>query len=142
MSPHAHSLSVPCCSVQIVDAESSSPVSTIEVRGVIDVAFSPKGTQISTWERHGQLISASPLLSAARAGPWLIPARARGSSTRLDCAVKPADGEPPHKNMRVWNVKDGSEVLSLSQKSQDGWSVLRLAELARDGRRRPSLGPG
>ncbi|SCZ90873.1 BZ3500_MvSof-1268-A1-R1_Chr1-3g02336 [Microbotryum saponariae] len=75
--------------VQVLDAETAANVASIPVRGAIDIAFSPKGTQISTWERH----------------------------------VKPADGEPPHHNLRVWDVATATEVASFSQKAMDRWQL-------------------
>lgn len=41
-------------SVQILDAETAALVSEIPLKTVIDICFSPKGTQLSTWERHGK----------------------------------------------------------------------------------------
>ncbi|GAA5888749.1 hypothetical protein JCM6882_002835 [Rhodosporidiobolus microsporus] len=37
--------------------------------------------------------------------------------------VKPAEGEPPHRNLRVWDVQTGAELASFSQKSMDGWAL-------------------
>lgn len=41
-------------SVQVFDAETSALVSEIQLRTVIDISFSPLGSQIQTWERHGK----------------------------------------------------------------------------------------
>jgi len=38
--------------------------------------------------------------------------------------VKPADGEPPHRNLRVFDVATGQEIASFSQKSIEGWYVV------------------
>jgi translation initiation factor 2A len=35
--------------------------------------------------------------------------------------VKPAEGEPPHRNLRVFDVASGEEIASFSQKSIEGW---------------------
>ncbi|KAM0793771.1 hypothetical protein ACM66B_001189 [Microbotryomycetes sp. NB124-2] len=75
--------------LQVLDAETGAPVTELPIKSVIDFAFSPKGTQIQTWERH----------------------------------VKPADGEPQHKNMRVFDVASGNELVSFSQKAFEGWQL-------------------
>ncbi|GAA6062758.1 hypothetical protein JCM10212_005554 [Sporobolomyces blumeae] len=75
--------------VQILDASTGAAVNEIAVKSVIDLAFSPMGTQLQTWERQ----------------------------------VKPADGEPPHRNLRVFDVATGQELASFSQKSIEGWEI-------------------
>lgn len=40
--------------VQILDASTQAPLQVIHQKGVIDVAFSPKGTYLATWERPGK----------------------------------------------------------------------------------------
>lgn len=52
----------------------------------------------------------------------------RGLTLVSDTAVKPAEGEPPHLNLRVYDVRSGQEIAGFSQKSIDNWSVrARLA---------------
>ncbi|GAA5890411.1 hypothetical protein JCM16303_000171 [Sporobolomyces ruberrimus] len=81
--------SVTSTGVQVLDASTASVVQDIVVKGVIDIAFSPQGNQLQTWERQ----------------------------------VKPAEGEPPHRNLRIFDVATGSEIASFSQKSLDGWEL-------------------
>ncbi|KAK4050388.1 hypothetical protein OIV83_003457 [Microbotryomycetes sp. JL201] len=73
----------------VLDANTGALVSELPIKSVIDFAFSPKGTQIQTWERH----------------------------------VKPADGEPQHKNMKVFDVATGAELVGFSQKAFEGWQL-------------------
>ncbi|ORY90083.1 eukaryotic translation initiation factor eIF2A-domain-containing protein [Leucosporidium creatinivorum] len=76
-------------SVVILDADTAAVVSEIQYKGVIDLAFSPQGTQVQTWERH----------------------------------VKPADGEPPHLNLKVWDTVSATQITAFTQKAQDGWQL-------------------
>lgn len=39
--------------VQILDASTATVVAELPCRNAIDLSFSPKGTLLSTWERHG-----------------------------------------------------------------------------------------
>ncbi|KAG0140991.1 hypothetical protein CROQUDRAFT_664447 [Cronartium quercuum f. sp. fusiforme G11] len=75
--------------VRVYDAENGELLVQLDLPNVIETAFSPKGTWISTWERY----------------------------------AKPADESAQHKNMRVWDVVSGREVISFSQKSIEGWSL-------------------
>ncbi|KAK4052206.1 hypothetical protein OIO90_004428 [Microbotryomycetes sp. JL221] len=75
--------------VQVLDANTGSIVSEIDIKGVIDLCLSPKGTQLQTWERH----------------------------------VKPAEGEPQHKNLKVWDVQTGQQLIGFSQKAFEGWQL-------------------
>ncbi|GAA5985377.1 hypothetical protein JCM5350_005164 [Sporobolomyces pararoseus] len=81
--------SVTSTGVQILDASTAAVVREISVKAVIDIAFSPRGNQLQTWERQ----------------------------------VKPAEGEPPHRNLRVFDVASGEEIASFSQKSIEGWEI-------------------
>ncbi|BGP36325.1 hypothetical protein JCM10449v2_000224 [Rhodotorula kratochvilovae] len=81
--------SVTNTTIQVLDASTAAVVREFDAKGVVDIAFSPKGSQLQTWERQ----------------------------------VKPADGEPPHRNLRVWDVATGQELASFSQKAQDGWAI-------------------
>ncbi|GAA6008978.1 translation initiation factor 2A [Rhodotorula paludigena] len=86
--------SVSNTSIQVLDAATAEVVREIEAKGVLDIAFSPKGSQIQSWERQ----------------------------------VKPAEGEPPHRNLRVWDVATGSEVAGFSQKAFEGWTLQYTAD--------------
>ncbi|GAA5922836.1 translation initiation factor 2A [Sporobolomyces koalae] len=81
--------SVTSTGVQVLDASTAAVVTDISVKGVIDIAFSPQGSQLQTWERQ----------------------------------VKPAEGEPPHRNLRVFDIASGQEIASFSQKSIEGWEL-------------------
>lgn len=35
--------------------------------------------------------------------------------------VKPADGEPPHLNLKVWDTVSATQITAFTQKAQDGW---------------------
>ncbi|GAA5982240.1 hypothetical protein JCM11641_006236 [Rhodosporidiobolus odoratus] len=37
--------------------------------------------------------------------------------------VKPAEGEPPHRNLRVWDTVTGEELAGFSQKTWEGWQI-------------------
>lgn len=39
--------------IQVLDASTAAVVSEIAAKGILDIAFSPKGTQIQSWERQG-----------------------------------------------------------------------------------------
>lgn len=53
-------------SVQILDASTAAVVREIAVKAVIDIAFSPRGTQLQTWERQGERDSARSVTSSTR----------------------------------------------------------------------------
>ncbi|KAM0748472.1 translation initiation factor eIF-2A [Meredithblackwellia eburnea MCA 4105] len=76
-------------SVQVISTTTSQPISELPLKNVIDLSFSPNGTQISTWERQ----------------------------------VKQEDGQPGHRNMKVWNAETGEELAAWGQKAQDGWAL-------------------
>ncbi|KPV78089.1 uncharacterized protein RHOBADRAFT_23040 [Rhodotorula graminis WP1] len=86
--------SVTNTTVQVLDAATAAVVREFEAKGILDIAFSPTGAQLQTWERQ----------------------------------VKPADGEPPHRNLRVWDVASGQELASFSQKSFEGWALQYTAD--------------
>ncbi|BGP21307.1 eukaryotic translation initiation factor 2A [Rhodotorula toruloides] len=86
--------SVSNTTIQVLDASTAVVVSEIAAKGILDIAFSPKGTQIQSWERQ----------------------------------VKPAEGEPPHRNLRVWDSVSGQELASFSQKSMDNWALQYTAD--------------
>ncbi|GAA5951776.1 hypothetical protein JCM21900_001071 [Sporobolomyces salmonicolor] len=81
--------SVTSTGIQVLDASTAAVVSEITVKAVVDIAFSPKGTQLQSWERQ----------------------------------VKPADGEPPHRNLRIFDTATGQEIASFSQKSIEDWAL-------------------
>jgi translation initiation factor 2A len=39
------------------------------------------------------------------------------------CAVKTEEGQPGHKNLKVWDSATGAELAGWAQKSLDGWYV-------------------
>lgn len=86
-------------SIHIIQlSNSESTPRTIEVPSVIDIAFSPLGSYLFTWER----------------------------------LVKVEDGQPQHRNLKVWwlgkedqtSLEAVKEVAGFSQKSYDGWAPL------------------
>ncbi|GAA6002623.1 hypothetical protein JCM10207_007598 [Rhodosporidiobolus poonsookiae] len=81
--------SVSNTAIQVLDASTAAVVQEIPVKAIVDIEFSPNGSQIQSWERQ----------------------------------VKPAEGEPPHRNLRVWDVQTGKELASFSQKAQEGWAL-------------------
>ncbi|KAI0294651.1 eukaryotic translation initiation factor eIF2A-domain-containing protein [Multifurca ochricompacta] len=74
--------------VRIHQAENAVLLQELAIPNVIELSFSPRGTYLSTWERH----------------------------------VKLEDGAQ-HKNLRVFSVSTGEELISFSQKHQDSWDV-------------------
>ncbi|GAA5855063.1 hypothetical protein JCM8547_002366 [Rhodosporidiobolus lusitaniae] len=81
--------SVSNAGISILDASTGASVREIEAKAIVDIEFSPNGSQIQSWERQ----------------------------------IKPADGEPPHRNLRVWDVQTGAELAGFSQKAQEGWQI-------------------
>ncbi|KAJ3156693.1 hypothetical protein HDU86_003917 [Geranomyces michiganensis] len=82
-------------SVKIFDASTHELVQELPQKNVIEIEFSPKGTFVSTWERH----------------------------------VKNVDSDTnPHKNLIVWEVATGKQLISFTQKNQTGWNVDWTAE--------------
>ncbi|GAA6038641.1 hypothetical protein JCM8097_009461 [Rhodosporidiobolus ruineniae] len=83
--------------IQILDANTAAVVQEIQAKAIIDIEFSPNGTQIQSWERQ----------------------------------VKPEEGQPPHRNLRVWDVQTGQELAAFSQKSIEGWQIQYAEDEAR-----------
>ncbi|SRR5713226_5662016 len=75
-------------SVRVHQADTGVLLHELAIPDVVELSFSPRGTYLSTWERH----------------------------------VKLGDGSQ-HKNLRIFSVSTGKELISLSQKSQDAWDV-------------------
>jgi len=75
-------------SVLVHQAETAVLLQELAVPNVVDLRFSPRGTYLSTWERHAKL----------------------GDGTQ-------------HKNLRIFSVSTGEELISFSQKYQDTWDV-------------------
>ncbi len=75
-------------SVRVHQAETAILLHELAIPDVVELSFSPRGTYLSTWERH----------------------------------VKLGDGRQ-HKNMRIFSVSTGKELISFSQSSQDAWDV-------------------
>jgi translation initiation factor 2A len=100
-------------SVKIIDAETAQPVSIISKKQIVEIGFSPKGTYISTWERPG-----SPSIFS-----FFIADRIGSNPYHFKYVlVKLTDGSV-HKNLIIWEVKTGKELISFTQKSQNNWLV-------------------
>lgn len=74
--------------VRIYQAEGAQFLQELPLPNIIELSFSPRGTYLSTWERH----------------------------------VKLDDGAQ-HKNLRIFSVSTGEELIAFTQKSQEGWQV-------------------
>ncbi|KAJ2928491.1 hypothetical protein H1R20_g8590, partial [Candolleomyces eurysporus] len=74
--------------VRIFQAEGAQLLQELTLPNIVELDFSPRGTYLSTWERH----------------------------TKLE------DGSQ-HKNLRVFSVSTGEELISFTQKAQDGWQI-------------------
>lgn len=74
--------------MHIHQAETAVLLQELAIPNVIELRFSPRGTYLSTWERHVNL----------------------------------GDGAQ-HKNLRVFSVSTGEELISFSQKNYDAWDV-------------------
>ncbi|KAJ3769553.1 eukaryotic translation initiation factor eIF2A-domain-containing protein [Lentinula raphanica] len=89
-----YAYALPTC-VRIFQAEGAQLLTELELPNIIELSFSPRGTYLSTWER-----------------PMKI--------------EPPKDASAPqqqHKNLRIFSVSTAEELVSFSQKSQDGWDV-------------------
>jgi translation initiation factor 2A len=75
-------------SVRVHQAETAVLLHELTIPDVVELSFSPRGTYLSTWERH----------------------------------VKLGDGSQ-HKNLRIFSVSTGKELISFSQKALDAWDV-------------------
>jgi translation initiation factor 2A len=75
-------------SVRVHQAETAVLLHELAIPDVVELRFSPRGTYLSTWERHSKL----------------------GDGTQ-------------HKNLRIFSVSTGEELISFSQKYQDAWDV-------------------
>jgi len=75
-------------SVRVHQAETAVLLHELTIPDVVELSFSPRGTYLSTWERH----------------------------------VKLGDGSQ-HKNLRIFAVSTGKELISFSQKALDAWDV-------------------
>ncbi|KAN0107285.1 translation initiation factor eIF-2A [Russula decolorans] len=74
--------------VRVHQAETAVLLHELTIPDVVELSFSPRGTYLSTWERH----------------------------------VKLGDGSQ-HKNLRIFAVSTGKELISFSQKALDAWNV-------------------
>jgi len=74
--------------VRVHQAETAVLLQELAIPNVVELRFSPRGTYLSTWERHAKL----------------------------------EDGTQ-HKNLRIFSVSTGEELISFSQKYQDIWDV-------------------
>jgi translation initiation factor 2A len=74
--------------VRVYQAETAILLQELAIPNVVDLLFSPRGTYLSSWERH----------------------------------IKIEDGAQ-HKNLRIFSVSTGEELISFSQKYQDSWDV-------------------
>jgi len=74
--------------VRVHQAETAILLQELAIPNVLELRFSPRGTYLSTWERHAKL----------------------GDGTQ-------------HKNLRIFSVSTGEELISFSQKYQDAWDV-------------------
>lgn len=100
--------------IEVVDAQNGAVVSQIPAKGVLDIFLSPLGTQVQAWERQGAWYRHHTDCPAHLELIW----------PSLVLAVKPAEGEPPHMNLRIYDVRSGQEIAGFSQKSIENWSVL------------------
>ncbi|KAI0296802.1 eukaryotic translation initiation factor eIF2A-domain-containing protein [Russula brevipes] len=74
--------------VRVHQAETGHLLQELAIPNVVELRFSPRGTYLSSWERH----------------------------------IKIEDGVQ-HKNLRIFSVSTGEELISFSQKYQDSWDV-------------------
>lgn len=74
--------------MRIFQAEGAQLLQELALPNIIELDFSPRGTYLSTWERHAKL----------------------------------EDGAQ-HKNLRVFSVSTGEELISFTQKAQEGWQI-------------------
>jgi translation initiation factor 2A len=74
--------------VRVYQAETAILLQELAIPNVVELRFSPRGTYLSSWERH----------------------------------IKIEDGAQ-HKNLRIFSVSTGEELISFSQKYQDSWDV-------------------
>ncbi|KAI0317386.1 eukaryotic translation initiation factor eIF2A-domain-containing protein [Amylostereum chailletii] len=75
-------------SVQIFQAESAEMLHELPLPNIVELNFSPRGTYLSTWERHAKL----------------------------------EDGAQ-HRNLRVFSVSTGEELIAFTQKALEGWDL-------------------
>jgi uncharacterized protein with WD repeat len=94
-----------CDRVRVFQAEAAQLLHELPIPNVVELQFSPRGTYLSTWERPGT---------------W--PAPYFWSSSLSTFLVKLEEGHQ-HKNLRVFSTSAGEELVSFSQKSQDGWNL-------------------
>jgi translation initiation factor 2A len=92
--------------VRIFRAEGAWLLQELPITNVLELNFSPRGTYLSTWERPGQqtFFSLTTFFSL---------------NINL---VKLEDGAQ-HKNLRIFSVSTGEELVSFTQKSQEGWDL-------------------
>ena len=101
---------------------------------MVEIGFSPRGTYLSTWERSGE--------SSCGIWPSLLPLPLKRAwlncfADRIDvpsvfffffdlfafgCPVK-LEGDAQHKNLRIFSVSTGEELIALTQKAQSGWDL-------------------
>jgi translation initiation factor 2A len=112
-------------------AEGAQLLRQLDLPNIIDIGFSPRGTYLSTWERHGELSrpegTAFPidLLLVVSFADWLFALLSvirRFGFVRFACAGKLEDGAQ-HKNHRVFSVSTGEELIAFTQKGQEGWDL-------------------
>lgn len=95
--------------MRIFQAEGAQLLQELALPNIVELRFSPRGTYLSTWERPGTWHAPSDIL------PYPNPRSSRP-------AVKLEDGAQ-HKNLRIFSASTGEELISFSQKSQEGWDL-------------------
>ena len=84
----------------------------LSIPNIIELQFSPRGTYISTWERPGTY--KTPHFSLVFIDNHFHAA--------FPPSVKLEDGAQ-HKNLRIFSVSTGEELIAFTQKSQEGWDL-------------------
>jgi translation initiation factor 2A len=82
--------------VRIFQAEGAHLLHELALPNIIEIAFSPRGTYLSTWERP----------------------------VKLPPPSDPSEPQPQHKNLQIFSVSTGELLTSFSQKYvEKGWDV-------------------
>ena len=102
-------------SVRIFQAEGAKLLQELNISNILELQFSPRGTYISTWERPGTYNDSN----SASCSPHLHDYQLNIS---LPPPVKLDDGAQ-HKNLRIFSVSTGEELIAFTQKSHEGWDL-------------------
>ncbi|KAG6375727.1 eukaryotic translation initiation factor eIF2A-domain-containing protein [Boletus reticuloceps] len=96
--------------VRIFQAEGATLLQELSISNIIELQFSPRGTYLTTWERPGTYKSTTHR------------PRVYHTIRSISPSVKLEDGAQ-HKNLRIFSVSTGEELIAFTQKSQEGWNL-------------------